>query len=310
MNTVAVKAEIIQHNTEFNDLLYRFVQYVDVSQSSIHSYIKGIKSFLRYISERKIKAPTRENVIEYKKYLSESKSASTIALYLSALRRFFAWCSSENMYSDITSGVKSPRIDAGHKKDAFNATQLKQIISSIERKTLKGKRDYAIFCLTAATGLRTCEVIRADISDIRTVYGEVCLFIRGKGKSSKSEFVKLSEHVMKAIKTYLDARGEVSENAPLFASLSRRNYGERMTTYSISRICKTAMRNVGYNTSRYTAHSLRHSAITLALINGISLQDVSQFARHSNISVTMIYSHDIERIKSKCESVISNALFG
>ena len=309
MNIVKVKSEIVQCNSEFNNMLDRFVQYVDVSQSSIHSYIKGIKSFLRYISERGIKTPTRETVIEYKKCLSESKSASTIALYLSSLRRFFSWCASENMYSDITSGVKSPRIDSGHKKDAFSATQLKQIISRIERKTLKGKRDFAIFCLTAATGLRTCEVIRADISDIRTVYGEACLFIRGKGKSSKSDFVKLSEHVLRAIQTYLEARGKVSENEPLFASLSHRNYGQRMTTYSISRICKMAMRNVGYNSSRYTAHSLRHSAITLALIQGMSIQDVSQFARHSNISVTMIYSHDIERIKSKCESAISNAIF-
>ena len=67
------------------------------------------------------------------------------------------------MYSDITSGVKRPRVDAGHKKDALSTMQLKQIISGIERKTLKSKRDYTIFCLTAAIGLRTCEVIRADI---------------------------------------------------------------------------------------------------------------------------------------------------
>lgn len=309
MNIVKIKRDILQHNIEFDNILNRFVQYIDVSKSSVHSYIFGVRAFLRYISEYNITNPTRETVIEYKKYLSESKSASTIALYLSALRRFFSWCSSEGLYSDITSGIKSPRVDTGHKKDAFSAQQLKQIISGIERKTLKGKRDYAIFCLTAATGLRTCEVIRADISDIRTVYGEVCLFIRGKGRSDKSEFVKLSPHVLKAIQVYLEVRGTVSENEPLFASLSHRNAGGRMTTRSISRICKNAMRNVGFNSSRYTAHSLRHSAITLALIQGMSIQDVSQFARHSNISVTLIYAHDIERIKSRCESVISNALF-
>lgn len=310
MKSVTLKAEIVQQHTNFNTMLDRFIQYVDISHVSMRAYISGVRQFMKYISENGINTPTRETVIQYKKHLAETKSASTIALYLSALRRFFAWCASENLYTDITSGIKSPRIDAGHKKDAFSAQQLKNILSGISRENLSGKRDYAILCLTAATGLRTCEVIRADVGDIRNVSGEVCLFIQGKGRSSKSEFVKLSGHVMQAIQAYLDARGEVSQDAPLFASLSRRNFGGRMSTRSISRICKNSMIQAGYNTSRYTAHSLRHSAITLALIAGISIQEVSQFARHSNISVTLVYAHDVQRLKSQCENAISNAIFG
>ena len=310
MNAVAVKAEIVQCNSEFNDMLNRFIQYLNVSPSSVRSYVFGVKSFLQYISSKGISTPTRETVLMYKKELAKSKSASTIALYLSALRRFFAWCASENLYSDITSGIKSPRIDTGHKKDAFSAQQLREIIGGIKREGLKGKRDYAIFCLAAATGLRTIEVVRADIGDIRTVNGVDCLYIQGKGRTSKSDFVKLSGHVIAAIRAYLDERGEVSENEPLFASVSHRNAGGRMTTRSISRLCKSAMMHAGYNNSRFTAHSLRHSAITLALIAGVSLQEVSQFARHSNISVTLIYAHDVERLKSRCENTISDALFG
>ena len=105
-------------------------------------------------------------------------------------------------------------------------------------------------------------------------------------------------------------RGAVEDDSPLFASLSRRNFGGRMSTRSISRICKNAMIKAGFNSRRLTAHSLRHTSITLALLAGMSLQDVSQFARHSNISVTMIYSHDIDRLKSRCEMAISEAIFG
>ena len=298
MNAIVVKSEIVKCNSNFSTMLDKFVQYLDVSPSSVRSYIFGVKSFLQYISDKGINNPNRDTVLMYKKELAQSKSASTIALYLSALRRFFAWCASENLYSDITSGIKSPRIDSGHKKDAFSAQQLREIIGGINREGLKGKRDYAIFALTAATGLRTVEVVRADVGDIRTVQGQACLYVQGKGRTSKSDFVKLSGHVLEAIKAYLDARGEVSENEPLFASVSHRNSGRRMTTRSISRLCKSAMIHAGYNNSRFTAHSLRHSAITLALIAGVSIQEVSQFARHSNISVTMIYAHDVERLKS------------
>ena len=130
----------------------------------------------------------------------------------------------------------------------------------------------------------------------------------GQGQKLKIGVCEIIRPCHDAIQAYLQARGNVGENEPLFASLSRRNNGQRMTTRSISRICKSAMISAGYVSKRWTAHSLRHSAITLALIAGISIQEVSQFARHSNISVTMIYAHDVERLKSKCESAISNKM--
>ena len=311
MNAIKVKTEIVQYeHTEISEMLNRFVQYVEVSPLSVRSYISGIKAFIRYLSENGISKPTRETVIAYKKELVRYKSASTVALYLSSLRRFFSWCASENLYGDITLGVKSPRVDNSHKKDAFSAQQIKQIISGINRNSLQGARDYAIFCLTVATGLRTCEIIRADISDIRNVQGENVLYIMGKGKTSKSQFVKLSGHVLQAIRAYLEMRGAVEDDSPLFASLSRRNFGGRMSTRSISRICKNAMIKAGFNSRRLTAHSLRHTSITLALLAGMSLREVSQFARHSSINVTLIYAHDLERLSSKCESAVSNAIFG
>ena len=310
VNTVEIKSEIVQRKSNFEDMLNRFVQFVDVSQSSTKTYINGIKSFLRYLSENGINTPTRETILRYKKDLMQTKSANTTAIYLSSLRRFFSWCASENLYGDITLGVKSPRIDTGHKKDAFSVKQIQGILGKMSRDSIKGKRDYAIFVLAVATGLRTCEITRANIGDIRNVNGEDCLFVQGKGKSSKSDFVKLSGHVLQVIQAYLEARGVIGDNEPLFASVSHRNSGGRMTTRSISRICKQAMKKAGHDSKRLTAHSLRHTAITIALLQGLPIQEVSQFARHSNISVTMIYSHDIERLKSKCENAISNAIFG
>ena len=167
MKSVNTQIEIVEHNINIDNLLDRFVKYVDISDSSIRSYVSGIRAFLKYTSENGINNPTRETVIDYKKYLSQNKSASTIALYLSSLRRFFSWTASEGLYPDVTAGIKSPRIDTGHKKDCFTANQIKSIISEINRNTLKGKRDYALFCLISATGLRTVEAMRANVGDIR-----------------------------------------------------------------------------------------------------------------------------------------------
>ena len=240
--------------------------------------------------------------------LNGAKS-STVALYLSAIRRFFSWTESEGLYPNITAGVKSPKQDKGHKKDALSGGQIKSCLEGIDRATVQGKRDYAMFLLMSVCGLRTCEVARANVEDIRQVQGVDCLFVQGKGRSDKKEFVKLCPEVAGAIRDYLYARGPVEDSAPQFASCSRRNRGGRLTTRTISSVAKRAMVKAGYASTRLTAHSLRHSAATLALQAGMSLEEVSEFLRHSSIAVTMIYVHSVNRLKSQCESAVTRAIF-
>lgn len=293
-----------------NELANRFSQFVDVSALSLKSYNSGIRKFLAYLSENGITSPAREDVLNYKKALCEKYSANSVALWMSAIRRFFAWCESEGFYANITAGIKSPKISHEHKRDAFGASELREIISGMSRNSLEDKRNYAVFCLIASCGLRCCEVVRANVGDLHRVAGVTVLDIQGKGHADKDAFVKISGHVVKAIEEYLQERGAVAEDEPLFVSCSRRNKGARLTTQTISQVCKRSMIAAGYNSKRLTAHSLRHSAVTLALMSGNSLDDVSAFARHSSIAVTMVYNHSVQRMKSRCESSIASAIFG
>ena len=318
--------ELVQTNCNtlnIETLQEKFIAYLDVSDSSVKSYSVGVRKFVNFLHANGITQPTRETVILYKQTLTARYSANSVALYLSALRRFFAWTETAGLYPNVMSGVKSPKISHEHKRDAFSAVELKRIISSMSRDSLEGmsrdsleaKRNYAIFALISSCGLRTIEVVRANVGDIHRVAGVAVLDIQGKGHSSKDAFVKLTEPVMAAIREYLELRGEVNDNEPLFASCSRRNKGQRLTTRTISRrtissVCKSAMIRAGFNSPRLTAHSLRHSAITIAILSGQTLDDVSAFARHSSIAITQIYNHSINRLKSRCESAISAVIFG
>ena len=179
----------------------------------------------------------------------------------------------------------------------------------MRRDTLQGKRDYAIFALMATCGLRTIEVSRANIEDIRNLGGEMILYVQGKGRRDRTEFVKLPEPLLQAINEYLALRGNAPDDAPLFAGIGNRNRNGRMCTRTISQIAKRAMRSAGYNSRRLSAHSLRHSSVTLSLLAGQSIQEVQSFARHANIATTTIYSHAVERIRSTCEASIASAIF-
>lgn len=81
-----------------------------------------------------------------------------------------------------------------------------------------------------------------------------------------------------------------------------------MTTRSVSKTAKEAMKAAGYDSERLTAHSTRHTAVTLALLNGESLEKVKQFARHANMNTTLIYAHELEQDKNDCSDVIAAAI--
>ena len=108
---------------------------------------------------------------------------------------------------------------------------------------------------------------------------------------------------------YLNARGEIRGTETLFASISNNNKGGRITTRSVREVAKQAMIQAGYNSDRLTAHSMRHTAGTLALLNGANIRDVQQLLRHSNINTTLIYAHEIERAQNNAEFKIANAIF-
>ena len=291
-------------------VITRFTEFLDISEITLKAYRSGIKQFITFLTLQNITHLNRETVIMFKKALiTNGAKPSTVALYLSALRRFFAWCEAEGLCENIAAGVKSPKQERGHKRDALSGAQIKSCINGINRDSLQGRRDYAVFLLMSTCGLRTIEVSRANVGDIQSVQGTACLFVRGKGRADKGEFVKLSEPMLQAIREYLSERGQVSGEEPLFASCSRRNKGGRLTTRTISAIAKQAMKLAGYDSRRLTAHSLRHSAATLAIQAGMPLQEVSEFMRHSSINVTMIYVHSVNRLKSECEGAITAAIF-
>ncbi|MCR5259308.1 MAG: site-specific integrase [Desulfovibrio sp.] len=291
-------------------LLDRFISFLDVAPRSVGTYTQALRRMLGYFSGKGVSRPRREDLIEYRDALkAEGKKASTISLYMVAARLFFRWLAQENLYPDVAEHIKGAKIDKVHKRDYLTASQIRTVLDGIDRSTPLGVRDYALIALMASCGLRTIEVSRADVGDLGTAGGASVLYVQGKGRSEKAEYVKLPEPVERAVRVYLASRGKVGEKDPLFASLSRNCRGERLSTRSISGAVKERMVEAGYSSPRLTAHSLRHSAVTLSLLAGRSLEEVQQFARHSNVATTLIYSHAVDAQNNACAGAVADAIF-
>lgn len=299
------------NNFDFKTAYTDFINYIDASENTVKTYTRAIKQFFKYMIEHDITKPTRADILAYRDHLKDTgRKASTIQNYIIALRQFFNWTEAQKIYPNIAKGIKGAKQTKEHKKDYLTSKQVKAILKDASKdKSLKGLRDKAILALMITGGLRTIEVSRANIEDLRTLGDNTVLYIQGKGRDDKSEYMKVIPQVENAIRDYLKKRGNVNPKEPLFASTSNNNAGAPMTTRSISGIVKDAMINAGFNSDRLTAHSLRHTAGTLNLLNGGTLEETQQLLRHQNIGTTMIYLHHLDREKNKSEERIGGAIF-
>lgn len=286
----------------------RFFSFIDAKPKTIATYTRALRQFFNYLESRGIKRPTRSDVISYRAALLETHKPTTVSNYISAVKVFFSWAESESLYPNIAAHVKGAKIERNFKKDYLTAAQTKTILNGIPDSKL-GIRDYALFSLMVTCGLRTVEVARANVEDLRALGSDTVLYVQGKGHDEKSDFVKVPPKVEAALRAYLMTREAITDGAPLFASTSNNSSGRRMTTRAISGIVKKHLVSSGFNSDRLTAHSLRHTAVTLSLLSGRSLDETQQFARHSNIATTQIYNHALERAKNGCSEAVSAALF-
>lgn len=291
-----------------DSLILEYLASLDVKPRTKETYQKALRQYAAYLKDKGITQPTRLDILAYKNYLIANFTASTTSSYLTAVKSFYRYLEASNMGINIANGIKGAKNVQGFKKDALTIEQAKKILKGVKATTLEGKRDYALINLLIHTGLRTIEAARADVSDIRQEAGEALLYIQGKGRDSKDAYVLLTEATLQPLRAYLKARDDKRQDAPLFASTSDRNKGERLTTRSLSRIVKSAMQKVGIDSERLTAHSLRHSAVTFSLLAGATIQEAQKMARHSNINTTMIYSHNIDRINNAAERKIAKLL--
>lgn len=294
---------------DINDLILDdFKNNLDATKETKETYIKGVRAFINWCDNNNVSEVTHATLIQYKEDLiANNKSASTISMYMTALKKLYKYLETKG-FKNIASDLKGAKQKRNYSKDPLTLDQAKDLLNSINRTTNEGKRNYAIIHLLITTGLRTIEIERANVEDIRNVANNSVLYVMGKGRDTKDEYVKLTYETLKAINDYLLTRKIKDNKEPLFTSLSDRTNGQRLKTRSIRDIVKKAFRNIGLNSDKITTHSLRHTAITLSLIGGTPLQEVQQMARHSNINTTMIYAHNLKRIESNAEQNIQNLL--
>ena len=284
----------VGNTNDWRGLVATFISSQDVKESSRALYTRTLSQYFLWIEQsgKALINLTRQDVLEYKDSLQQqSLSSLTISSYITAVRKFYEWAEAEKYYPNIAKGIKTPRRQQAFKKQHLTDDKSTELLEHFKSLSL---RDYAIVNLILRTGLRTIEVVRADVGDITFKGNRRVLKVWGKGHIEKDDFVVLSEKAYEPIKEYLQTRKAVKSGEPLFTSTSNQNRGGRLTTKTISSICKDGLRAIGLDGKEFTAHSLRHTTAVAILKHGGQLTDVQSVLRHSSPVTSQIYTESVK----------------
>jgi integrase/recombinase XerC len=151
-------------------------------------------------------------------------------------------------------------------------------------------RDRAIVTLALYTGLRVGELCDLEKRDID--FSAATVYVRN-GKGAKQRLLDLNPTAAKALKRYLESRGELADADPLFRS----SHGNRLCIRQVQRLAGEIGARTGY--PWLTPHKWRHSHATCLYQRTKDLELVRRQLGHEDIRTTAIYLHVVDEDRRK-----------
>ncbi|GAB6395426.1 MAG: tyrosine recombinase [Bacteroidales bacterium] len=151
-------------------------------------------------------------------------------------------------------------------------------------------KDAYLFC--CYTGLRFCDIKALQWGDIRQVNNETMLFYRQK-KTRKQEYLPLAKPALDII----NAKERKADTEHVFALQDNKEVNLKLKSFAAA---------AGIDGKKVTFHTARHTAATLLLSLGSSIEEVSKILGHSEIRTTQIYAKVLDKQVEKAVHRLDN----
>jgi integrase len=167
------------------------------------------------------------------------------------------------------------------------------MLEAVDRRTVTGRRDYAILLLLVTYGLRGCEVAALTLDDIDWKHERLRVPERKAGHSSA---YPLSPLVGNAILAYLrEGRPETSSRQLFFSIQAPR---VPLTRSAVSGRACYYLRKAGIAVARPGSHTLRHTCVQRLVEAEFPWKTIGDYVGHGHPATTQIYTKvDIERLR-------------
>ncbi|MDA0377943.1 MAG: tyrosine-type recombinase/integrase [Bacteroidetes bacterium] len=305
VNGAAIEPESIEDQgielsvTRLQRLIQEFLTaYLrEKSRETVGTYRRSLNEFERWFVRGKGTCRFRtEDIEDYKTYLMEERGLHQVSVstYLTAVRRLCQFLVDAGLLQENPAkAVKGNRRPVSHSRKFLSEEYIAQLLATMDQAGDSSdeiaKRDRAIVYAMLFAGLSEIEIVRCNVQDLEQTLLGWYLRIQGKGHTIKDQQVPIDPPVMDALRLYLDTRGRITPESPLFVSHGHRSDGQRLNTRSVRSRINHHLEQSGIKRRGITPHSLTHTAALIWLNDGLSIEDVKQRMRHGTLDTTMIY---------------------
>jgi integrase/recombinase XerC len=246
-------------------------------------------------------------VLRYKAHLiAKGLKEATINRRLAAIKSLVSFSRKLGHCTFTLEDIQGEKVKPYRDTRGIDLKTFKRVLAQCDRSTLKGKRDYSILLLLWSNALRRSELCQTNIQNFDP--DTLTLSILGKGRGTQREIVTLGNATVDAILAWLNKRKCLDLDAPLFCSLSRYEYGHRLSGEGLRKMIDSYCKAAGIN-RKMSSHRLRHSSITHALeVTDGNVRKVQKLSRHAKIETLMIYDDARENLQGELSNLLLDSL--
>jgi integrase/recombinase XerC len=253
-------------------------------------FLKSSGMYLDPAGDVEIEKVDRMAIRKYMSFLHRKNKKSSIARKISTLRSFFKYLIREQVIpSNPAESVSSPKVEKTLPTtltvdEAFRLMESPQDVPETPSGMSKRNsvRDRAILELLYSSGLRVSELVGLNLDQLDPGLG----IVRVMGKGRKERVVPVGGKAIDALKVYVEGRGGLTGDGPIFVNSS----GRRLTARTVGRLIKKYTRHSGIF-RKVSPHSLRHTFATHLLDAGADIREIQEMLGHSSLSTTQRYTH-------------------
>lgn len=219
-------------------------------------------------------------------------SVGSVQFFVAGVRAFLRFCHVRGL---IGADLSAAALAVTGRRSSFLPKGISQgdaraLLSSCDRRTPAGHRDFAVLTVLMRLGLRASEVASLTLDDFDWRVGEITVH----GKAGRVDRLPVPVEVGEAVTAYLVRGRPASSRREMFLRLLAPVVG--LGRGGVSMIVRNACDRAGL--PQIGAHRLRHTLACTMVAAGVSLPDIGQVLRHRNISSTAIYARvDIDMLR-------------
>ena len=257
----------------------------DSEQTAI-TYKISAEEFLNWLVTEhiKLKDVSVQNLLYYIiKRKEDGCSELTIAKDISALRAFGDYLERKGMWSENPAMELDKPKAARNLPKVLSIEQIDSLLDSIDKTSLSGKRDDALFGLVYSCGLRISEVCTLKLANLHLE--ERLILVHGKG--DKERLVPFGDRAYEKLLIYLQEVRPQLVKGRIVAEVFVNYRGEAISRKGVWKRLKELEALSGVEAK---VHTLRHSFATHLLNEGCDLITVQKLLGHVKIETTMHYA--------------------